>query len=128
MVAASIASARVWRLVVGIFGDILGAGSRTLVSLPSSKSSAKWLAILSTLNDTSAAMDTSSSCMLALWAPELVDPWLKVVRKSIGDGFWYSGCAGSVICHQPKPSEFSGYVISKSLFVWYSLCAVSHTR
>ena len=64
--AASNASARVWRLIVGMFGDILGAGSRTLVSLPSSRSSAKLLAIRSTLNDTSAATDTSSSCVLAL--------------------------------------------------------------
>ena len=64
--AASNASTRVWRLVVGIFGDILGAGSKMLVSLPNSRFSAKLLAIRSTLNDTSAATDTSSSCVLAL--------------------------------------------------------------
>ena len=121
-------SARAWRLVVGMLGDILGAGSRILVSLPKSRSSARLLAILFTLSDTSAATDTSSSCVLALWASELVDPWLKVVLNLIGDGFWYSRCAGSVICHQPKPSEFSGYAMSKLFLVWYSLCAVSHTR
>ena len=66
VVAASMASVRVWRLVVGILGDILGAGSRILVSLPNSKSLARLLAILSTLNNTSAVMDTSSSCVLAL--------------------------------------------------------------
>ena len=67
-------SARAWRLVVGMLEDILGAGSRILVSLPKSRSSARLLAILSTLSDTSAATDTSSSCVLALWASELVDP------------------------------------------------------
>ena len=95
----------------------LGAGSKTLVSLPNSRSSARLLVIRSTLNDMSAATDTSSSCVLALWAPELVDPWLKVVQKLIGDGFWYSGCAGSFICHQPNSNEFSGCVISKSFLV-----------
>ena len=75
MVAAvSMVSARAWRLVVGILGDILGAGFKILVSLPNSRSSARLLAILSTLSDTSAAMDTLSSCVLALWAPELIDP------------------------------------------------------
>ena len=64
--AASMALARVWRLVIGIFGDILGVGSRILVSLPNSRSSARLLAILSTLNDTSAVTDTSLSCVLAL--------------------------------------------------------------
>ena len=48
--AASMALARAWKLIVGMFGDILGAGSRILVSLPISRSSAKLLAILSTLN------------------------------------------------------------------------------
>ena len=64
--AASIASAMACRLVVGIFGDILGAGSSILVSLSRSRSFTRLLAILSTLRDTSAATNTSSSCMLAL--------------------------------------------------------------
>ena len=64
--AASMASARAWRLIVGILGDILGAGSKILISLPNSRSSARLLAILSTLSDTSAVTDTSLSCVLAL--------------------------------------------------------------
>jgi hypothetical protein len=46
------------RLIVGMFRDILGAGSSILVSLSRSRSSTRWLVILSTLRDTSAVMDT----------------------------------------------------------------------
>ena len=65
VVAASMALAMAWRLVIGMLGDILGAGSITLVSLPRSRSSTRLLAILSTLRDMSAVTDTSSSCVLA---------------------------------------------------------------
>jgi hypothetical protein len=72
--AVSMASAMACRLVVGILGNILGMGSSVLVSLLRSRTYNRWLAILSTLRDTSAVMDTSLSYVLAHCCSELVNP------------------------------------------------------